>query len=486
LSINLKAELISSELYDTYYQEFANNLLREDPLATLLQEGECTWIGSNLVGVLQGERAEKENDIDQLVCTLVLENGCVPCDLYDVIDSQLRIETFHTIPLLMGFLAYELLHTLELVPHTRNRFPSLIPSVYFGLYSTIYEIIEGKGVYRHSVNWTLDGKSLPPLLCDKSAKGPLPPPKATDSPSISLRLDNGEQLDKLLGSNFSRTGYIAAVKEIKNQIKRGEYYQINLSQQLKFPLNEPRETVLQRATRYNNAPRKGIIQARFGNSLDPSALRDNQNTLIVSISPELFFEMHDGKIYCSPIKGTRKRSQNSTKDYLLLEDLLNSPKDNSELSMIVDLVRNDLSRICSIGSVEVISHRATSSLEHVHHTYSTVAGTLLPGTCSREIIAALYPCGSITGAPKIASMKEIADLEGIERGPYCGAIGYWGSNHSAHFNVAIRTATIFGTPENGSDLAVVNSGGGITLNSDEESEYIETLHKLKSILSLIL
>lgn len=484
MSINLKANFISSELYDMYHEELVTRLITEDPLATLLQEGERTWIGSDLVGVLQGERIIKHGNIDRLVSALCTEKSCVPCDLYDVVDSQLQNETFHTIPLLMGFLSYELLHTLEQVPHTKNEFPTRLPSAYFGLYGTIYEITPERRVYRNTIEWTLDGKSLPHFPRYKSGKASRNPSN-NGSQTISTRFDGGDALDKIFGSNFSRSGYLAAVEQIKSQIRRGEYYQINLSQQLKFLLNESRETILLRTTHYSNAPRRAIIQSRYCTSIEPSAACDTQDALIVSISPELFFKMHHDTIQCAPIKGTRKRSNNASEDRTLLEDLIHSPKDSAELSMIVDLVRNDLSRICSVGSVEVINHRAISSLEHVHHTYSTVSGNLLPDTGSRNIISALYPCGSITGAPKIASMKEIATLEGVERGPYCGAIGYWGSNKSAHFNVAIRTATIFNAPEKARDYAIVNSGGGITLNSDAESEYLETVHKLKSILSIL-
>jgi para-aminobenzoate synthetase component 1 len=486
VSINLKSNLTSSELYDTHYKEFAIEILSDDTMATLLQEDERTWIGSNLVGVLQSERIRSNNDLDHLSTELYLEDECIPCDLYDVIDSQLHIETFHTVPLLMGYLSYELLHTLEQVPHTSHVFPTSIPTAYFALYSTIYEITRDNRVYRHIVDWTLNGRSLSPFPTKKGSVVSGTSLNSLDSRSISARLDRGLALDQIFGSNFTRPAYISAVKEIKREISKGEYYQINLSQQLEFILNTPRSTVLRRALQFNNAPRKGIIQSLLLNSSGPSASGKRQNGLIVSISPELFFEMHNGTIRCAPIKGTCKRSQNPAEDQRLLEELLNSSKDDAELSMIVDLVRNDLSRICSVGSVEVINHRAISTLDHVHHTFSTVTGSLLSGTCSKEIIAALYPCGSITGAPKIASMMAISSFEGVERGPYCGAIGYWGSNGSAHLNVAIRTATIFNASHGESDMVIVNSGGGVTLNSDEEGEYLETLDKLKSILSILL
>jgi para-aminobenzoate synthetase component 1 len=385
----------------------------------------------------------------------------------------------------MGYLSYELLHTLEQIPHTEHLFPTPIPIAYFALYNTVYEITKDNLVYRHLVDWTLNDRSLIPFPNNKMKVINRDSPNSYDSASLLAQLDRGGPLDDMFGSNFTHPAYIAAVQEIKHEIRKGAYYQVNLSQQLKFTLNTSREKIVRRAAQFGSASRKGIIQSRFFNPQGNSSPLNRQDTLIVSISPELFFEMHNDTLICAPIKGTRKRSHNQAEDQKLLEELLNSSKDDAELSMIVDLVRNDLSRVCSVGSVKVANHRAINTLSHVHHTFSTVTGSCLPETLSKAIVSALYPCGSITGAPKIASMKEIANFEGVERGPYCGAIGYWGSNKSAHFNVAIRTATIFNAPQEGSDIAIVNSGGGVTLNSDEESEYVETLHKLKSILSIL-
>jgi para-aminobenzoate synthetase component 1 len=485
MSLNLKANLIASELFGIEYEEVAIELLSNDAFATLLQEDERTWIGSNLIGVLQAERIARKNDLDELSTSLYVNGNCIPCDLYDIIDSQLRSEAVHSVPLLMGYLSYELLHTLERVSHTKRVFPTSIPTAYFALYRTVYEITKDHRVYRHIVEWTLDGRLLKSLPNERRATINAASSSDYGSESIIERLDAGGPLDDIFASNFTRPAFIEAVKDIKREIRKGEYYQINLSQQLKFPLTTTRETIIRRAAQFRSASRKAIIQACFFNSLCTPASMDYYDALIVSISPELFFEMHHDQLLCAPIKGTRKRSPDPAEDRRLLEELLHSTKDDAELSMIVDLVRNDLSRICAVGSVEVLNHRATSTLTHVHHTFSTVTGSRLPDARSKEIISALYPCGSITGAPKIAAMRDIASLEGVERGPYCGAIGYWGANGSAHFNVAIRTATIFNAPLQGHDLVVVNSGGGITLNSDEESEYVETLHKLKSILSLL-
>jgi para-aminobenzoate synthetase component 1 len=200
---------------------------------------------------------------------------------------------------------------------------------------------------------------------------------------------------------------------------------------------------------------------------------------ILSTSMERFLFRKGGFIETRPIKGTRRRGHTRQEDEALIADLLNSPKDDAELSMIVDLLRNDLGRICSPGTVRVPEHKRLETYRNVHHLVSIVTGALRPGTSPGEIIRAAFPGGSITGCPKIRSMEIIDELEPNVRHVYTGAIGYIGWHGNLDLNVAIRT--IIAKDEK----CYFSVGGGIVYDSVEEDEYQETLHKGRTVLELI-
>ena len=178
-----------------------------------------------------------------------------------------------------------------------------------------------------------------------------------------------------------------------------------------------------------------------------------------------------GRVEARPIKGTIARAADPEADRARAGALLASTKDRAENVMIVDLLRNDLSRVCVPGSVEVPVLCGLESYAAVHHLTSVVRGRLRPGLGATDLIAACFPGGSITGAPKIRAMDVISSLETVARGVYCGAIGYLGFDGSMNLNIAIRTAVL------GKGRAVVQAGGGITLLSDPAAEYAETLVK---------
>ena len=237
-----------------------------------------------------------------------------------------------------------------------------------------------------------------------------------------------------------------------------------------------------------------------------------KNDVVISASPERFFKVESGKekgegrkakgegrfISVSPIKGTRPRGKDSAEDFLLRNELLNSEKDRAENVMIVDLLRNDIGKICEYGTVEVEKLCDLEEHSTLFHLVSTVLGKLRPNLQFSEILRATFPCGSITGAPKIRTMKIIDQLETASRGLSMGAIGFrigdWGLGidseklilhsplstfHSYDLSVAIRTMTIRGRE------AIFNVGGGIVIDSDPNSEYEETLTKAKAILTAI-
>lgn len=196
---------------------------------------------------------------------------------------------------------------------------------------------------------------------------------------------------------------------------------------------------------------------------------------VLCSSPETFLRISGRRIETRPIKGTRPRFSDPDLDRHSAYELQTSPKEIAELVMITDLLRNDLGQVCEFGSVEVASMLALEQFEQVHHLVSTVVGTLREDVGPVDALAACFPGGSITGAPKRRACEIIRELESVPRGLYCGAIGYFGFNGECQFNIAIRTAVhCDGTLR-------FHSGAGIVADSSPEAEFQETLHKAAGI-----
>lgn len=270
-----------------------------------------------------------------------------------------------------------------------------------------------------------------------------------------------------VSSNFDAPSYRRAVAEVMALIRDGALFQANLAQQ--FSVAAP--------DAYSVFARLMQGDAAFGAYLCYAEGK------IVSNSPERFFSLRrDGaclRIMAEPIKGTRPRGATPQEDARLAADLLSDSKERAENVMIADLTRNDLSRICEDGSIREEAICELSTQTTVHHLASRISGVLRPGLDAADALTALFPCGSITGAPKIEAMRVIARMEKIGRGPYCGAIGYIDDGGAADFSVAIRTLIV----ESG--RAVFPAGGGVTLRSDPQAEYEETLVKARAMLEAL-
>jgi para-aminobenzoate synthetase component I len=218
-------------------------------------------------------------------------------------------------------------------------------------------------------------------------------------------------------------------------------------------------------------------QLREKNPAPFACLIDDTEVKVISSSPERLIR-YDGTVAeARPIKGTRKRDADAARDRALMDELLASRKDRAENVMIVDLLRNDLSIVCKPGTVEVPTLCGLETYANVHHLVSVVRGELQNGVTSVELVKAVFPGGSITGAPKLRSMEIIAALEQSPRGVYCGAIGYFGFNGTCDFNIAIRTVQV----ANG--MMRVQGGGGITARSDPDAEYEESVLKVARIMA---
>ena len=200
---------------------------------------------------------------------------------------------------------------------------------------------------------------------------------------------------------------------------------------------------------------------------------------VISSSPERFLSVVDGKVHTRPIKGTRPRGKNPKEDKENKEALINSEKDKSELLMIVDLERNDLSKVCTPHSVKVTELFKIEEYATVFHLVSTVEGRLKDGASSIKCIKECFPGGSITGAPKIRAMEIIEELEGLKRNLYTGSIGYFDIRGNCDFNIVIRTII------KKDNRAYFGVGGGITWDSNPEDEWFETIDKAKALMKVL-
>ena len=270
--------------------------------------------------------------------------------------------------------------------------------------------------------------------------------------------------------NFSPDEYRAAIARCIDYIAAGDIFQVNLSQRFTVdPAPDPL-AIYTALRRRNPAWFAGYLAFESGGR--PCA--------VLSSSPELFLHLDDaGRVVTRPIKGTRRRVGCDADDRAAATDLLASEKDNAELAMIIDLLRNDLGRVCQYGTVRVVEARCLETHPTVYHLVGTVAGQLQPGAGPAELLRATFPGGSITGAPKIRAMEIIDELEPCARGVYAGCIGYVAVDGSCLWNIAIRTIVYH------DGTAHIQAGGGIVADSQPDAEYDETLDKARAMLEAI-
>lgn len=265
-----------------------------------------------------------------------------------------------------------------------------------------------------------------------------------------------------LTSNFTPDGYLAAIERAIDYIHAGDVFQVNLAQRLLFPAHDDSVALYLRLRRRNPATFAGYF--------------DLGGFQIASASPERFLRIVAGQVEARPIKGTRRRVSLPEVDLFSGDELRESEKDRAENIMIVDLLRNDLSRVCLPDSVHVAELCRLETYEFVQHLVSIVRGQLLPGVAPLDAFGRAFPGGSITGAPKVRAMEIIAELEPTARGAYCGALAYLGFDGTLDANLLIRTITA------GAGWWQAPVGGGIIAQSRPPHEYAETWHKAEGLL----
>jgi para-aminobenzoate synthetase component 1 len=335
----------------------------------------------------------------------------------------------------VGFFSYDLRHRIERLPRRASQdVPT--PDFAFCLYDRALVFDHLRAV----TEWVGPAGAAPDL--PEPVEGPPPP-----------------VLPVRLRSNFTRSAYLRAVRRAKDYIAAGDIFQVNLSQRFSGACPSDGLAVYCRLQEVNPAPFAAYLR--------------HPEIEIISSSPERFLLLEGDRVTTRPIKGTRPRIEgDSTFNRRMRDELAASEKDHAELTMIVDLERNDLGRVCRYGTVRVEEHAAIEEYPTVYHLVSTVAGELYRKEHDEfSLVRAAFPGGSITGAPKIRAMEIIEELEPHARGSYTGAIGYISFHGRMDLNIAIRTLVRVG----GSIYAQV--GGGIVADSDPALEYDETLHK---------
>lgn len=264
-------------------------------------------------------------------------------------------------------------------------------------------------------------------------------------------------------SNFEKPDYLNTIEKIKDYINSGDIYQVNMSQRFVTDFSGDVFELFKSLYEKNPAPFFAYLNCG--------------NHHIVSTSPERFIKQTGNKVETRPIKGTRPRGINKEEDNVLRTELKNSLKDDAELSMIVDLMRNDIGKVCKSNSVHVIEHKRVEAYQNVFHLISIVEGELELNSDSVDLLKATFPGGSITGCPKIRSMEIIDELESNNRHIYTGSIGYISFHQTMDFSIAIRTATVL------NNKLIFSVGGGIVYDSNPEDEFDETIHKGQTLLN---
>jgi anthranilate synthase component 1 len=274
-----------------------------------------------------------------------------------------------------------------------------------------------------------------------------------------------------LQSNLTREAYTAGVRTLQEHISAGDIFQGVLSQRLSGTTTAEPFEIYRTLRRLNPSPYMFYLD--FGDVATPQPFR------LIGSSPEMHVRLENGLASLRPIAGTRPRGSTPAEDQALEEELLADPKERAEHLMLIDLARNDLGRVCEYGTVCVPEQFVVERYSHVMHIVSHTEGRLRPGLDALDLIRATFPAGTVTGAPKIRAMQLIGDLEPEPRGPYAGAVGYFGYGGNADTCIALRTLVMHGNE------IFIQAGAGIVADSDPEREYQETLDKARAVAEAI-
>jgi len=348
----------------------------------------------------------------------------------------------------IGYWDYELGGRFESLPAPKND-EITVPNMFVGIYDTVL-LMDHKTQQNHFICQRGDAENVLAQLQELAR--------------ASNQLEEFK-LQTAWQSNMDKRAYSQKFHQVQEYLLSGDCYQINLAQRFNSQYQGNEWLAYKKLTEMNSAPFSSFIRLKQG--------------AVLSLSPERFLQVSGVQIETKPIKGTRPRSDDPVQDAAFAEELKQAEKDNAENLMIVDLLRNDLSKVAVPGSVEVPKLFDIESFPAVHHLVSTVTAKLRPSFSSLDLLRGAFPGGSITGAPKIRAMQIINELEPDPRSVYCGAIGYIKPNGDMDTNITIRTLVC------NKETIYCWAGGGLVADSKCDDEYQETLDKVNKILPVL-
>ena len=377
-------------------------------------------------------------------------------ELEKLMDSY-KLNIISDIPFVsgtIGYFSYDIGRMLEKLPDTSSERFSIPDSMFIFFDNVIIFDLQNKKTYITGIGQIEEAKKSI-LKIEKLLK---------DYKEYEGARVEGESSNTFF-SNFDKEEYEKSVSMLKDYIRDGDVYIANMTRQIWCDNKDD--------------PFKIYEKLRSSNQAPFSAYMNFKDFQIISSSPERFLSITDGLVQTRPIKGTRPRGKNHEEDEKNKNELINSEKDKSELLMIVDLERNDLSKVCRPNSVKVTELFKIEEYATVFHLVANIEGKLKESVSSVKCIRECFPGGSITGAPKIRAMEIIEELEKLKRNIYTGSIGYFDLRGNSDFNIVIRTIV---KKENKAYLGV---GGGITWESIEEDEWFETIDKAKALMGVL-
>jgi anthranilate synthase component 1 len=368
---------------------------------------------------------------------------------------------------LVGYMGYDSVRRLEKLPNLSTKDIAL-PEIAFMLTSDLAVMDHSEGsitLIANAINWDGSNDRVDEAYSDAIERLDRMQTKLMSAIAGEIA-EIPQSSDPIFDRNMSEDEYIAKVMRAKEEIISGEAFQIVLSQRFSMECSADAIDVYRMLRLRNPSPYMYLF--RFEGGID-----------VVGSSPEALVKVTQGEVMVHPIAGTRKRSQSPEEDMRLSEELLSDPKERAEHLMLVDLGRNDLGRICTPGSVEVIDFMSVERYSHVMHIVSTVTGKLSPEKSAVDALFATFPAGTLSGAPKPRAMEIIEELEPHRRGLYGGAIGYLDFTGNIDTCIAIRTALIY------KGRAYVQAGAGVVADSVAESENQECINKAAAVLGAI-
>jgi para-aminobenzoate synthetase component 1 len=390
----------------------------------------------------------------------------------------------------IGFLSYDVVRSLEKLPSLAKNDPGFPDYLFMRLeelwiydhqedmlYCAVHVPVPAsasgnldslKGLYLDAVNQAermLEQWSLIAAPAEPEAAAAM----VTEYAAIAGSIETDDNLTGEwpgMASEFSREQFQQAVLDVQEYIRAGDVFQVNLSLRQQAQLKSSPEAVYEWLRRLNPSPYMGLLRT--------------PGFALSSASPELLVKLHGDKVSARPIAGTRRRGHTPAEDAAMEAELRGSEKEIAEHIMLVDLERSDIGRVAAYGTVSVPELLTVERYSHVMHLVSQVEGTIAPGRDAYDVMAALFPGGTITGAPKVRTMEIIEELEPVRRGPYTGSMGWIDYNGNMELNIIIRTLAV----KDG--IGYIQTGAGIVIDSDPYREYRECHNKARAVVKAIL